>query len=422
VLHTSNAAYRWAILGTAFLAVFGAIGFGRFGYSAVLPPMQQALGLSGAAAGSLAAWNLGAYMAMALVGGLLASKFGPRIIVTIGIVVTAGGMLLTGLSQDLVTASIARLLTGVGNGLVLTPALALMAAWYQPHRLGAASTIVSSGAALGLVVVGAVVPHILHSGGNDGWRLAWYFFAAVAAFVAVLTAVFLRNRPLAPADCPKNPNTSVFKEFAVIVRSTYAWHLGFVYLLYGFAFITFLTFFQRRLIGDLGYSGAAAGYMFLAVGIASIVFGLAYGLVSDRFGRGRAMAATLLLEALAALLFGLRPGTVALVLAGVIFGSGGFSMPGLIGAACGERFGTNVAAASLGFVTIFIGVGQALGPYLSGLLADATSSYGPPYLLSAGAFLASAVAAWFIDAPRRTREAPAPLAIYTDPHDTMHSR
>lgn len=356
MLHTSNAAYRWAILGTAFLGVFGTIGFGRFGYSAVLPPMQQALGLSGAAAGSLASWSLGAYMAMALVGGLLASKFGPRIVMTVGIVVNAGGMLLTGLSQDLATASIARLLTGVGNGLVLTPALALMAAWYQPHRL-----------------------------------------------VAVLTAVVLRNRPLASANYPRNTNTSVLNEFAVIVRSTYAWHLGIVYLLYGFAFITFLTFFQRRLIGDLGYSNSVAGYMFLAVGIASIVFGLVYGLVSDRFGRGRAMATTLLLEALAALLFSLRPGTVALVVAGVIFGSGGFSMPGLIGAACGERFGTKVAAASLGFVTIFIGVGQALGPYLSGLLADATSSYGPPYLLAAGAFLVSAVAAWFIDAPRRTR-------------------
>jgi predicted MFS family arabinose efflux permease len=401
VLAKSNTAYRWVILGTASLSVFAAIGFGRFGYSAVLPEMQEALGLSGAAAGSLASWNLGGYMAMALVGGLLASRFGARLIMSIGIVITAGGMLLTGLSQDLLAASAARLLTGVGNGMVLVPALALMSAWFAPRRLGLASTIVSSGAAVGLVVVGAVVPLILRSGGADSWRLAWYFFAAVGALVAAVTAVVLRNRPLLPAGRPTEAATNVFREFATIVRSAFAWHLAFVYLLYGFAFISFMTFFQRRLVGDLGYSSAVAGYMFLAAGIAAIVFCLAYGMVSDRFGRGRAIASALILEAVAALLFAFRPGTVLLFAAAVIFGSGGFGMPGLVGATCGEHFGPRVAAAALGFVTIFVGIGQATGPYLSGLLADATSSYGPPYLLAAGVFFVSAVAAVFIDGRRQ---------------------
>ncbi len=400
MLPTSKAGYRWTILGTAFLGVFGSLGFGRFGYSAVLPSMQEALGLSGAAAGSLASWNLVAYMAMALVGGLLASKFGSRIVMSIGIVITAVGMLLTGLSPDLVTASAARVLTGIGNGLVLTPALALMAAWFQKRQLGLASAVVSSGAALGLVVVGVMVPYILESGGDDGWRTVWYFFAAVAAFTAVLTAIMLRDRPPRPDAVSPRTDTRILREFAGIVRSAYAWHLGIVYLLYGFAFITFLTFFQRRLIGDLGYSDAVAGYMFLAAGLAAIVFVLVFGLVSDRLGRGRAVAITLLLEAVAALLFGLRPGTVALFVAAVMFGSGGFSMPGLVGAACGDHFGPRVAAASIGLVTIFFGVGQAVGPYLGGLLADASSSYGTPYLLAAAVFLVSAVAAWFIDGRR----------------------
>jgi sugar phosphate permease len=73
----------------AFFAVFAAIGFGRFGYSAVLPSMQEALGISSAAAGSLASWNQVGYTVMALVGGILASRFGVRIIVAIGLFVTA---------------------------------------------------------------------------------------------------------------------------------------------------------------------------------------------------------------------------------------------------------------------------------------------------------------------------------------------
>ena len=35
--------YRWMVLAVAFFGVFGALGFGRFGYSAVLPSMQKAL-------------------------------------------------------------------------------------------------------------------------------------------------------------------------------------------------------------------------------------------------------------------------------------------------------------------------------------------------------------------------------------------
>ena len=390
---TRGSAYRWAVLAIAFLATFGAIGFGRFGYSAILPSMQKALGLSAAAAGSLASWNLVGYTSMALVGGFLAARFGPRIVITIGLVVTAGGMLLTGFADGLAAASAARLLTGMGNGMVLAPAIALMAAWFEPRRLGLASTIVSSGAGLGLVVVGLAVPRIIEWGGADGWRWAWYFFVIVALFLAVLAVSTLRDRPHVAGGRPLDPRVSVFRGFKGVLRSRYAWHLGLIYFLYGCAFMTFLTFFQKRLTTDLGYSSETAGYLFLAVGVSSLIFGLNYGLVSDRLGRGRAMAATLILEGFAAVLFGLRPGTALLIVAAVIFGSGAFSMPGLIGAACGERFGAKLASASLGFVTLFIGVGQALGPYLGGLLADASSSYSSPYLLSSGVFAVAVVAA-----------------------------
>lgn len=81
MLAISNAAYRWVVLGTASLGVFAAIGFGRFGYSAVLPSMQEVLGLSGAAAGSLASWKLGGYMAMALAAWPWVSPAGGRDVV-----------------------------------------------------------------------------------------------------------------------------------------------------------------------------------------------------------------------------------------------------------------------------------------------------------------------------------------------------
>ena len=99
---TQRPSYRWIVLFMGFLAVFGAIGFGRFGYSAILPAMQADLDISSAAAGALASWNLGGYVLMAAVGGILASRFGPRAVAGIGLLVAALGMLLTGFANGMV--------------------------------------------------------------------------------------------------------------------------------------------------------------------------------------------------------------------------------------------------------------------------------------------------------------------------------
>ena len=48
-----------------------------------------------------------------------------------------------------------------------------------------ASGIVTSGSSLALVIAGPVVPLIIAAGGSDGWRLAWYFFAALTFVVGV---------------------------------------------------------------------------------------------------------------------------------------------------------------------------------------------------------------------------------------------
>ena len=70
--------YAWYILAVGTLVVFGALGLARFGYTMVLPAMQMALGLSNAQAGGLATANLAGYLLLAVAGGALASRHGPR--------------------------------------------------------------------------------------------------------------------------------------------------------------------------------------------------------------------------------------------------------------------------------------------------------------------------------------------------------
>ncbi len=401
---THRPGYRWVVLAVSSLAIFGAAGLSRFGYSAVLPAMQKALGLSGAQAGSLASWNLAGYTIMALAGGFLAARFGARKVVTTGIVVTAVGLVLTGLSGSLASASAARLLTGLGNGVVMSPSVAILASWFSSRQLGLASAIASAATGLGPVVAGPAVPRIIASTGDGGWRVAWYFFAGVALCMAIFSAIAGRDRPYeVPAEQPVGPeeNRTVRAELKIVLGSGYAWHLGLIYVLYGFAYLLYYTFFQKRLTADLGVSSATAGNLFLIAGATSVVCGVFWGAFSDRIGRGRALCIIFVSEAVAALLFALRPGLPGLVASAVIFGLGVFSVPGLMGAACGDRFGAKLAFASFGFVTVFIGTGQAIGPYVGGALEDAFTSLGPSYLVSAGVFVLAAIAAFLLPDARK---------------------
>ena len=404
---TRRPSYQWVVLTMAFMGVFGALGFGRFGYSAVLPAMQKGLQISSAAAGSLASWNLIGYTVMSAVGGVLSQRWGPRKVIAVGMVVTAAGMLVTGLAHTLAGASGARLLTGMGNGLVLVPSISLMAAWFATHRLGLASTLVPSGSSLALVVVGLAVPPIIHAGGGGGWRVTWYFFAGVTILLAVVSFFVQRDRPAnAVADSDQEIVLDKYAPPAIrarlsppsfhlrpVLRSGYAWHLGGVYMLYGVAFLLYFTFFQKRLTTDLEYSSQTAGYLFMVLGVAGLAGGLTWGYISDRFGRERTLALTLLLAGIGGFLFGTHAGLPVLVLSAVLFGSTGLSLPGLMGAACADRFGPKLASASLGLITILVGVGQAVGPLIGGAMNDALKSLAPSYLFSGAVFVVAALAA-----------------------------
>ena len=397
---TRNPKYKWVVLFMGFLGVFGALGFGRFGYSAVLPSMQKDLDITSAAAGSLASWNLGGYVVMCAVGGVLASRFGPRKIVSIGTMLAALGMLVTGLAGDMVSASVGRLLTGLGGGMCLVPSVALMSAWFDVRRRGLASGIVTSGSALALVITGPIVPRIIDGGGIHGWRWAWFFFAAMTFIVGVLTITLQRDRPYNPAVARGVAAASKVKRpplgLREIVRSRYAWHLGFIYMMFGFSYMIYFTFFQKRLTADLGFSSGSAGTIFLIMVITSLLCGVIWGTISDRIGRGRAIAVMCLIQAIAAVLFAWWPTTTGLIISAAIYGLCSLAVPGIVGAGCGDQFGPVLASASLGFVTIFLGIGQVAGPYLAGKMADVFVSLTHSYLLAAGVFFIAAVLAVFL--------------------------
>jgi MFS family permease len=52
-------------------------------------------------------------------------------------------------------------------------------------------------------------------------------------------------------------------------------------------------------------------------------------------------------------------------------------------ASAGDAMGARLAPAGLGFITLFFGIGQALGPAIGGWIKDTTNTFQYAFLLSA---------------------------------------
>lgn len=408
--------YAWVILAVGTLCLFGAVGMGRFAYGMVLPAMQEGLGMNNTQAGALATANLIGYLGMSAIGGALATRFGPRIVISAGMLVTGLGMVLTGFAAVPLTAAVWRVATGLGGGAVNVPTMGLVPAWFDRSRRGLAIGIVLAGSSAGLIISGPVVPRILAAFGEDGWRVCWYLFGGVTLVLALAGLALLRNRPaertlILGKDEPleERPQAAAVGDSARpsaeagglkvtlnwrrVYRSPAVLHLGLVYLAYGFSYIIFMTFFTKRLITEFDYTKQAAGNLFMLVGWLSLFCGIIWGSFSDRFGRRPALIAVYCIQAASFALFALPRSTVGVVVSAVLFGITAWSIPTIMAATCADAVGPRLAPAALGLVTLFFGVGQAVGPTVAGAIADAAGGFSIAFWLAAAVALLGGVGA-----------------------------
>jgi MFS family permease len=417
---TGRERYAWIILTVGTFVVFGSLGLARFGYSLILPSMQSALSMDNTGAGALATTNLIGYLLFSLIGGALASRYGTRMIISLGMALVGIGMLFTGVSNSVWSAMLWRTVTGFGSGASNVPVMALMSAWFGTRLRGLATGIAVSGSSIALIVIGPLVPRILLTYGDNGWRIAWFVFSAATLLLFILSALLLKNEPAehkrrAPAQLDREnlgepaatrnlqwgrnkhvgPAAARTLQWGRVYRSRTVWHLGLLYAAFGFSYIIYMTFFIRYLVGEVHFTHFAAGNLFMLMGWFSLGCGLIWGSLSDRIGRKTALIFVYLLQALAYSLFALFPTRTGLSASAILFGLTAWSAPAIMAATCGDVVGHRLAPAALGFVTLFFGIGQAVGPSVAGAIADKTGSFQGAFLLASAVTIVGVLGALF---------------------------
>ena len=191
-------------------------------------------------------------------------------------------------------------------------------------------------------------------------------------------------------------------DWTKIYRMPSVWYLGLIYFFYGLSYIIYMVFFAAYLVKEMGLSQAWAGTLWATVGGLSVFCGVIWGSISDRLGRSRGAALAYLVLGVSYIVYALVKVKFGFYLSAVLFGFTAWSIPTIMAAAAGDYVGPRLAPAGLGFITLFFGIGQALGPLLGGYIADVTHSFTIPFLVAGGISLAGMVFSLFLKKPAET--------------------
>ncbi len=393
--------YGWVVVLTGTLSVFICIGLGRFALGMLLPAMGASVGLSYSEMGFISTANFIGYLAAVVVSGYLTARLGARILIFAGLLLVAVTMILVGRANGFYEILVFYVLTGIGSGASNVPVMGLVSHWFGRAHRGKAAGWMVSGSGIAIVFSGMLVPAINNAVGPEGWRTSWTVLGAISLGGAVVCGLLLRNRPsdmgleaVGAAPAPVVRQAPVRKSG----RGT-LFHLGAIYFMFGYTYPIYATFIVTTLVDERGFTESTAGVFWAWVGFLSVFSGPLFGALSDRLGRRAGMMVAFTLHAGAySLVAGGLPDAFLYLSIG-LFGIAAWSIPTIMAAAVGDYMGPEKAAAALGLITLFFGIGQISGPAVAGMLAEAAGSFSGSFLMAAVVAFVAVVLALFLRRP-----------------------
>lgn len=418
--------FGWVIIGIAFLTMAVSVTT-RTAFSLLLPPLIGEFGWERGLVAGAFSFGFLAFAAISPFVGRLMDRRGPRPIIQAGALLMAAGLLLAPLLatpwQLYLTLG---LLVGIGVNLMSFTAQSLYLPNWFVRRRGLAISIAFSGTGVGAILLLPALQSVI---AEHGWRTACWALALLVVTVIAPLNLLVRKRPeelgLHP-DGAAGPGTPAGRRHAAnVVDPAWAsvdWTLAraartarFWWIVLGYVCALFAWYLvqvhQTQYLVEVGFSPMLAGWALGLVSAVAIPGQIGLGALSDRIGREWVWSAGCLGFVIAYLaLLALEAGASLPLLVVVVVAQGllGYALPAVMGPIVAEIFEGPHYGAIFGTITMALITGGAAGPFVAGIIHDATGSYRLAFLIAIACSLVSAAAVWMA-APRRVRVVPGRL-------------
>lgn len=282
----------WGLGAALYLIAF----YQRVAPAVITEELSREFDLTAAALGNLSAFYFYSYVAVQIPTGLLADRWGPRKVLSLGAALTAAGTLAFALAPSAGFANAGRLAIGAAAGVAFVSMLKLASHWMPTRRFAFVSGMALVVGALGATLAGAPLRMAVDA---FGWRAVMVASAAATAAVALAIWMVVRDDPSQrgyasyfPAEEREGDLASVAAHLREVARYRNVWLLFLIPGAFSGILLTFAGLWGVPfLVTQHDFSPREAATMMSAMLVAWSVSTLAYAALSERIGRRKPLMA-----------------------------------------------------------------------------------------------------------------------------------
>lgn len=382
--------YGWWIVfaGWGLMVVGGGLMFHAFG--AYVKVLEEEFGWSRAELSLAFALQRVETGVLGPIHGWAVDRFGPRLIMLIGVVLFALALAAFSLVNSLLGFYLVFALIAIGASLssMLSVSVAVVN-WFQRRR-ALALGVMSTGVAAG----GLVTPVVVLALEGWGWRTTAVVSGCLVLAIGLPLASLVRTRPgdhgrtpdglppaAAAAAAAAMPETSFTVREAMRTRAFWLLSLGHASGLVTVGAVSVHLFVY--VTGDFGESSATAARLIALLTAMLVVGMLIGGVFGDRMNKRIIIVSAMFGHMTGMLLLAWSPSfwvlTVAVAVQGTAWGARG----PLTSALRADYFGPGSYGQIQGFSSLIVMTGMMLGPMIAGIIYDTQGTYTPAFLLLA---------------------------------------
>ena len=351
--------------------------------------------------------------------GWIIDRFGPRMVMRIGIVIFAIGFMLFSRIDSIVefyaTFMIMAVGAALGGFLSITTAIVN---WFDRRR-----TFAMGLALMGSAVGGLALPFLVQALETYGWRPVTMVSGVVVLVVGLPLTQIVRHRPEQYGYLPdgREPDVDADDDAAdgsddgsltarQAMRTRAFWLISLAHAAAVLVVAAVTVHFTAYVTETLGYSLTQAAAVVTLMTVTNLVGRVGGGYLGDRVSSRLVITACMLGHAAALLFLTFAQGLWMVLTFAVLNGfAWGARVPVII-AMRAEYFGPRSYGTIMGFSSLVVAGGSIAGPLLAGLSFDVTGSYAIGFT---GLAVLAGLGSFFLISlpdppPRATAHAPAP--------------